>query len=219
MNIEDNFKSDIILCKNDEGYFISNVNYIESNKEEMFKIINNNKFSFKKIISPQILNHTTFSISNIIDLKFEGNSINTIEFLNEAQKLSLESFYLDTKFEDEKYYLLKLKIKNNDSKEHLRRISFNSKIQDESIISDVYNNILNIQNVDYFNFVNSIIFITNNVFFNEIDLVEFNEKKISFDIVFQSITKQVPSFFKGDGSIDLKSNISILVLIIDKENI
>lgn len=203
----------IILAKNEEQYFLSNVNYVHSSKEELFSIINNNKFIFRQINNAFLLDTLFLPITDIIEIN--GPDFDGIEWLDFYQKETLKSFYngIDNPSEDLK--LIRLKISTLEQKNTIKKIFHTSSILDDIQISDVYHNILNIQDTDYFDFLQDIILLTDDLFMNDIMLNEFNNKEDDkeFGVLFKTITRNNLSFLNENNELELNKNSTVLTLI------
>jgi len=206
-----------MLFKGEEHYYISNVNYIELNKEEYFEIINDNKFLMKKLRNVEALNNQKLGIMNIVNLATDN--LDMVDWLSNPQIDTLRDFMKTNPIVGEEgYYLLNLKIDSEKTKEVLKKISFSSKVEDPNIVVNIYSNILNIQTNDYFDYLDRVVLVTNNLHINENNLVDYMNDKITMSVEFKTITKSVPSSLSKENGYELNSPSTIFVLSIEKKD-
>lgn len=213
--MKDLFSTSIMICKSDKSYYISNVNYVEMNKEDYFKIINDNKFIFKKVNNLEVLNGQKLKVLKIVNLATDN--LGLVDWLNDNQKDTLQDYMAKhPETEEEGYYLFNLEIIKEKTKEALKKISFSSKIEEQSLVANIYSNILNIQTTEYFEYLNRIILLTNNIHINENDLVDYMNDKINLNIEFRTITKRLGSKYTEEEGYVLKNPSTIFVLAMEK---
>lgn len=209
------FGTSIMMCKGSDDYFITNVNYIEMSKEDYFSIINNDRFLFKRMNNIETLNSQKLRILDIANLG--SDSFEQIEWLSQPQVNTLKGFVEDNpRVSEDGYYLLNLEIMKEETKEVLKRLSFSSDIGDHSVVSNIYSNILNIQTNDYFEYLDRLILVTDNLHVNENDLVDYVNDKIELNVEFRTITKTVSSSMDEEGGYELNRPSTIFVLMVEK---
>lgn len=201
--MENILKTSFVILKEENDYFISNINYIESSKEELFEILNNGKYVLRQIKEPLLLDELKLEIIDMAIIE-EIDDVESIEWLNNYQKKTILPIIEDKN----NYKVLNLKIKNIKERNKLKKIFLNSEFIEEINISDVYRNILNVQNNDYFDFVENLFLCIDNFEITNEELVDFNKKenKNKYKIMMKVISKINPSTYVEDTGLLVKEN-------------